>query len=96
MPSSKTVNLDEAPVMIVMRPAELGALIQQAVEAALQTKQPELMSAEEIGEKLDVSPDLVRLWARQGCPHIRAGKKKLRFRLDAVVEWLESRDGEEG
>ena len=93
------MNLDETPVMIVMQRAELGALIRRELEAVLASseKRSELTSATEVGSKLDVSPDLVRLWAREhGCPHIRVGKKKLRFRLDDVIEWLESRDGEEG
>lgn|GEM_PF-2444450 len=92
-------NLEDAAVMIVMRPSDLEAMIQRAVKAAVgSSAAPELMPAKEVGEKLKVSADLVRLWAREGdgrpsgekCPHIRVGKKKLIFRLDAVIEWLES------
>jgi hypothetical protein len=98
--SSKTVNLENANVMIVMPRADLADLIRQTVDEALASSsaQPKLMSAQEIGQELRVSADLVRRWAREGdgrpsgeiCPHIRIGKKKLLFRLDAVIEWAES------
>jgi excisionase family DNA binding protein len=56
-----------------------------------QSNPKELLSAKELGKRLDVSPDTIRKWvSRDGCPCIRAGRK-LRFREEAVIAWLEAR-----
>jgi excisionase family DNA binding protein len=92
--------MDTAP------PAEQGmlqwleALLERVLERVAERvlskyaqREPELMTTTQIAKELGVSDDLVRLWVReQGCPHIRAGEKKLRYRLADVVAWLENKD----
>ena len=81
--------------VVVLSPDEVRELIHGAVRAALagRTDAPELMTTAQVAEELGVSHDLVRLWVReQGCPHLRVGAKKLRFRKGDVVKWLERKD----
>jgi len=82
--------------LVLLKPFELEAMLRRVVEAALKLhanpEPPELLSTEQLADLLGVSADLVRCWVRMhDCPHIRAGKKKLRFRLVDVLAWLEER-----
>jgi excisionase family DNA binding protein len=82
-----------ATLMIAFRPAELREMIRQELKAVLGERPAELMTTAQIAEELGVSDDLVRLWVReQGCPCIRAGQKKFRFRMSDVIAWLETKD----
>jgi excisionase family DNA binding protein len=68
-------------------------MIRQELKAVLGGQPAELMTTAQVAEELGVSDDLVRLWVReQGCPCIRAGQKKFRFRLADVLAWLENRN----
>jgi excisionase family DNA binding protein len=87
-------------------PAEQGmlqwfeALLERVLERVAERvlskyaqREPELISTEQLAKELDVSCDLIRLWVReQGCPCIKAGAKKFRFRYADVVDWLENKD----
>ena len=84
---------EQTTLMIAFRPAELREMIRQELRAALGEQPPELMTTAQVAKSLDVSEDLVRLWVReQGCPCIRAGQKKFRFRFDDVVAFLEEKN----
>ncbi len=79
--------------MIAIRPSELGTIIRRELQAVLGAQPAELMTTQQVAKSLDVSEDLVRLWVReQGCPCIKAGAKKFRFRFADVVAWLENKD----
>lgn len=88
------MNIEEdTPLLIAIRPSELGSIIRREVKAALGERPAELMTTAQVAEELGVSDDLVRLWVReQGCPCIRAGQKKFRFRFADVVAFLENKD----
>jgi excisionase family DNA binding protein len=80
-------------LMIAFRPAELREMIRQELKAVLGERPAELMTTAQLSKELDVSEDLIRLWVReQGCPCIRAGQKKFRFRFADVIAWLENKD----
>ena len=52
----------------------------------------ELLTAEELAARLQVKPDTVRGWARNGMiPAMRITPKVVRYDLDAVIRSLESR-----
>lgn len=82
-------------------PLGLGTIIRRELKAALAEcpaeptaaqSAEEMISTAQIAKELDVSEDLVRLWVREkGCPHIRIGEKKLRYRFGDVVAWLEEK-----
>jgi excisionase family DNA binding protein len=81
--------------------AQLEAMIERVLERVAervlgkhtQPAQDELLTTAELADVLKMSEDVIRYWVRKyDCPHIRAGKKKLRFRLADVLTWLEERD----
>jgi excisionase family DNA binding protein len=83
---------EDTTLMLVIRPSELGAIIRRELKAVLGDRPAELMTTAQVAEELGVSDDLVRLWVReQHAPHLRVGRKKLRFRLADVVAWLEEK-----
>jgi len=45
-----------------------------------------LLTADEVAEALKVSTASVRLWQRQGVPHVPIGRLK-RYVLHEVIEW---------
>ena len=50
---------------------------------------PELLTATELAERLRVSPETVRSWARRGCiPTMRLSRKAIRYNLEAVLAAL--------
>lgn len=54
-----------------------------------QTNGKELLTAEEVGERVRVSPDTVKEWARAGrVPCYRLGRKTIRFDLAEVIAAL--------
>jgi excisionase family DNA binding protein len=84
---------EDTTLMIAIRPSELGTIIRRELKAVLGEQPPELMTTAQVAKSLDVSEDLVRLWVReQGCPHIRVGAKKLRYRIADVIAWHENKD----
>ena len=57
----------------------------------------ELLTAEELADRLRVRPETVRTWARRGTiPAVRLSPKVIRFDLQAVVEAMTSRRTAEG
>lgn len=55
----------------------------------------QLLTAEELGRRLRLGPDTVKLWARRGLiPSIRATSKTLRFDPSEVMRALRRRDEE--
>ena len=84
--------MSEDPTLLIqIKPSELSAIIRRELSAALGAAPEELLSTAQLAKSLDVSPDLVRLWVRErGCPHLKAGGKKFRFRRADVVDWMES------
>lgn len=76
-----------------VRSTELADLVEQAVAKAFGSERlhaEPLLQVHEVAAQLSVSPDLVRSWVRGGCPCIRAGRKKLRFRMSDVIVWLDA------
>jgi excisionase family DNA binding protein len=78
--------------------AMLERVLERVAERVLgkytQPAQSELLTTAELADALKMSEDMIRYWVRMhDCPHVRAGKKKLRFRLAEVLAWLEERDG---
>ena len=50
---------------------------------------PIFVVARDLAERLDVSYDTVLIWVRRGkIPHVRDGRGRLMFNLDAVIEVL--------
>ena len=50
---------------------------------------PIFLDARELAERLDVSYDTVLTWVRRGkIPHVRDGRGRLLFNLNAVLETL--------
>jgi len=50
---------------------------------------PIFLDARELAERLDVSYDTVLTWVRRGkVPHVRDGRGRLLFNLNAVLETL--------
>jgi len=79
--------------------AELEGVVQQAVAKAFKAHFPyvePLIQDYEVATELGVSRDLVRDWVREGCPCIRAGRKKLRFRMSDVIAWLDANTANRG
>jgi excisionase family DNA binding protein len=51
----------------------------------------ELLTAEEVADRLRVKPDTIVVWARQRrIPAHRLSRKVIRFRLSEVIESLEA------
>ena len=81
--------------LIVTTERVIRAIVEDAVGEAVQRFEsvPELLSSEQIAARLDVTADTIRKWvSRDDCPCVRAGRK-LRFREEAVIGWLEERRG---
>lgn len=52
----------------------------------------ELVTAEEIAERVRVQPDTVKGWGRRGIiPAVRISRQTVRFDLDAVLQALRNR-----
>jgi excisionase family DNA binding protein len=50
---------------------------------------PVILDARDLAERLDVSYPTVLDWARRGkIPHLRDGRRRLRFNLNAVLDAL--------
>lgn len=57
----------------------------------------ELMTADEVAERLQVRPVTVRQWARRGwIPVVRLSPKVVRYDLEAVVKAMTKRQGAKG
>ena len=55
-------------------------------KAFTERRMGELLTADELAERLKVSPDTVKVWARVGrIPAVRLSPKVLRFDLSAVL-----------
>lgn len=51
----------------------------------------EIVTANELAEKLHVKPETVRIWARQGIiPSLRPTPKVLRFEIQSVLEAIKN------
>jgi excisionase family DNA binding protein len=89
-------DLDQRAVEVIEVPVADPALARlesklDALEAGANKQPKELLTADELAVRLDVVADTIRKWvSRDGCPCVRAGRK-LRFREDAVIAWLETR-----
>lgn len=57
----------------------------------------ELLTAQELAERLRVSPETVRAWARRGViPSIHVSPKAIRFDAEAVLQAIHARRGGAG
>lgn len=84
--------------IIVMSPTELQALIVRAVQIAVQqvstpqkneTQYPEYLNIEECASMLNLAkPTLYAMVSRGEIPYIKK-TKRLYFRKDALIKWLE-------
>lgn len=56
-------------------------------------KPNELLTADELAERLRVRPATIRLWAREGrIPRIRITGKVIRFDVSAVIDLLQTNE----
>jgi len=55
-------------------------------------EKPNWLTAQELGQVYKVKTPTVRLWTRQGAPHLKVGRL-VRFDAQQVQSWLESRGG---
>lgn len=56
-------------------------------------KPNELLTADELAERLRVRPATIRLWAREGrIPRIRISGKVIRFDVSAVIDLLQANE----
>ena len=81
--------------VIVTTESTLREIVSQAVAAAVADlkTQPELIDTQTLASRMGVARDTVRKWvSRDGCPCIRAGKNRLRFREGDVLAWHEQRN----
>lgn len=51
----------------------------------------EILTAEELAQKLKVSKAAVRRWTLCGIPCLRLGGRLVRFEFDKALAWLEQR-----
>jgi excisionase family DNA binding protein len=85
--------------LAVMDAKELEAMLSRVVDAAvkayLKPEDPELLSTKQLASVLGISEDMVRYCVRStpDFPHVRVGRKKLRFRLADVLAWFEKKNG---
>lgn len=76
--------------------AILGELVREAVADAIEELRasepvrPVLLSREQLAQAICVSPATLHRLVRAGCPCVWVGDTR-RYRLDAVLSWLESR-----
>ena len=57
----------------------------------------ELLTADELADRLQVRPSTIRRWAREGrIPTVRLTPKVVRYDLAAVVEAVQTDDGRQG
>ncbi len=81
---------DNAPAVTLTR-GELGGLVRQAVEAALEaeraTRLPLLLDREGLASALGCSSSLVDKLRRRGMPSVRLGDSP-RFELEACLGWI--------
>ena len=61
-------------------------MTRDATESGSECAPSELLTADELAEALKVSTASVRLWQRQGVPHVPIGRLK-RYMLHEVIEW---------
>jgi predicted DNA-binding transcriptional regulator AlpA len=77
---------------------ELEAMVRRVVDAAvkayLKPEAPELLSTKQLSGVLGISEDVLRHYVRTtpDFPHVRVGRKKLRFRLADVLRWFEEQE----
>ena len=58
-----------------------------------QTNDKQLLTAEELAERIRVRPSTIRIWAREGLiPAVKIGAKILRFDMDDVLESVKGRE----
>jgi hypothetical protein len=84
--------MENLPLALPVQATELADVVQEAVAKAFRVHYPHfepLIQVHDLANELDVGRDLVRRWVHQGCPCIRAGRKKLRFRMSDVIAWLD-------
>lgn len=84
------------PSLIVLSEEQLRSIVEEVVRDVVLGSAPrerELLSTNDMAERVGVCADTVRRWVSEGdCPHVRAGRK-LRFRAEHVIAWLEERSG---
>ena len=51
----------------------------------------QLMTTEELADFLQVHPNSLYNWAREGMPRYKISRKETRYDLPKVLEWLEER-----
>lgn len=57
----------------------------------------DLLTAEELADRLRIRPDTVRTWSRRGLiPKVQLSRKVIRFDLKAVVDAMATRHGGKG
>jgi excisionase family DNA binding protein len=52
-------------------------------------------TAAQIAERYKLAMPTIRLWTRKGMPHLRVGKRLVRFDPAAVQAWIEQRTDRE-
>lgn len=82
--------------LVDMEISDLRVLIRDVVRDAMERKPMretgELLTTDQLAKLMKISPDAPRKWRRQGCPHVRVGERKLRWRMADVLRWREERD----
>ena len=48
-------------------------------------------TAHELAAFLKVKLPTIRKWTQQGLPHLKLGKRAVRYQRDAVLDWLTKR-----
>ncbi len=54
----------------------------------------ELLTREELAEKLKVEPITIKRWEEEGLPAYKKGSKFVRYDLEKVLAWIEKRQKE--
>lgn len=87
--------MSDSPVMIVVDEALIRRIIREEVERVLGREagpRLRLLTADEVGERLGVDRRTVLRWAREeGLPSRRLGPREVRFAVEDVLEWSETR-----
>ena len=74
-----------AAILLPRLQSELRTLLEGSLPPA------QRLSTDDLASILKTSPDTIRDWAKEGCPHVRVGRGAHRWVLSEVEAWLKEK-----